>query len=72
MKVFQPEILAPAGNLSCLKAAIAAGADAVYFGGQAFNARRGAGNFSIEDMKEALRLCRMQGVQTNQIGRAHV
>lgn len=65
MKVFQPEILAPAGNLSCLKAAIAAGADAVYFGGQAFNARRGAGNFSIEDMKEALRLCRMQGVQTN-------
>ena len=60
-----PEILAPAGNLACLKAAVAAGADAVYFGGQAFNARRGAGGFTVEDIKEAVRLCRMRGVKTN-------
>ena len=46
-----PEILAPAGNLACLKAAVAAGADAVYFGGQAFNARRSAGGFTAEDVK---------------------
>lgn len=61
----QPEVLAPAGNLSCLKAAVAAGADAVYFGGQAFNARRGAGNFSVEDIQEAVTICRMRGVKTN-------
>ncbi len=60
-----PEILAPAGNLACLKAAVAAGADAVYFGGQAFNARRSAGGFTAEDIKEAVRLCRMRGVKTN-------
>ena len=60
-----PEILAPAGNLACLKAAVAAGADAVYFGGQAFNARRSAGGFTAEDVKEAVRLCRMRGVKTN-------
>lgn len=60
-----PEVLAPAGNLACLKAAVAAGADAVYFGGQAFNARRGAGGFTVEDIKEAVRLCRMRGVKTN-------
>ena len=60
-----PEVLAPAGNLACLKAAVAAGADAVYFGGQAFNARRGAGGFTPEDIKEAVRLCRMRGVKTN-------
>lgn len=60
-----PEVLAPAGNLACLKAAVAAGADAVYFGGQAFNARRGAKGFTVEDVKEAVRLCRMRGVKTN-------
>ena len=49
---YLPEILAPAGDLACLKAAVAAGADAVYFGGQAFNARRSAGGFTAEDVKE--------------------
>ncbi|MBQ7015817.1 MAG: U32 family peptidase [Firmicutes bacterium] len=62
---YLPEILAPAGDLACLKAAVAAGADAVYFGGQAFNARRSAGGFTAEDVKEAVRLCRMRGVKTN-------
>ena len=60
-----PEILAPAGNLDCLKAAVAAGADAVYFGGQAFNARRSAANFSIDQIREAVELCHLHGVKTN-------
>ena len=60
-----PEILAPAGSFSCLKAAVAAGADAVYFGGQNFNARRGAVGFSLEEIKEALRLCHAHGVKVH-------
>lgn len=60
-----PEILAPAGSLDCLKAAVAVGADAVYFGGQAFNARRSAANFSIDQIREAVELCHLHGVKTN-------
>lgn len=50
------ELLAPAGDMSCLKAAIAAGADAVYLGGQKFGARAYAGNFSDEELLDALKL----------------
>lgn len=50
------ELLAPAGNMECLKAAIAAGADAVYLGGCKFGARAYAGNFSDEELIEALKL----------------
>lgn len=50
------ELLAPAGDMSCLKAAIAAGADAIYLGGQKFGARAFAGNFSGEELLEALKL----------------
>lgn len=56
MKYTGGELLAPAGNMECLKAAIAAGADAVYLGGQKFGARAFAGNFSDEELQEALRL----------------
>ena len=49
-----PELLAPAGSLEHLKAAVAAGADAVYMGGEKFGARAYARNFSREDMIEAL------------------
>lgn len=52
----QVELLAPAGDMSCLKAAVAAGADAVYLGGQRFGARAFAGNFSDEELLEALKL----------------
>ncbi len=51
-----PELLAPAGSLASLKAAIAGGADAVYFGGGDFNARINAKNFSNEELKEAIDL----------------
>src|SRR5689334_11153028 len=47
----KPEVLAPAGDLDALKAALAAGADAVYFGLQeGFNARARTGNFALADL----------------------
>ena len=47
------ELLAPAGNMACLHAAVRAGADAVYLGLGSFNARRGADNFTLETLAEA-------------------
>ncbi|HWZ92264.1 MAG TPA: DUF3656 domain-containing protein [Polyangiaceae bacterium] len=48
----RPEVLAPAGDQAALEAAVAAGADAVYFGVEAFNARARAHNFSVERLPE--------------------
>ncbi|MBO5303870.1 MAG: U32 family peptidase [Lachnospiraceae bacterium] len=48
------ELLAPAGNLTTLKAVIHAGADAVYFGGSQFGARAYAGNFNRDEVLEAI------------------
>ena len=50
MSVLKPEILAPAGNWDCVRAAVANGADAVYFGLDQFNARMRADNFTREDL----------------------
>ena len=46
------ELLAPAGDLEKLKIAVDYGADAVYFGGEMFSLRAGAGNLSIEEIEE--------------------
>ncbi len=59
-----PEIIAPAGNLEKLKFAVHYGADAVYFGGDRFNLRVQAGNFSHDDINEALEFCTDHGVKT--------
>ena len=48
------ELLAPAGDMEKLKTAVRFGADAVYFGGEMFSLRAGAGNFSIDEIKEAM------------------
>lgn len=48
------ELLAPAGDLEKLKTAIIYGADAVYFGGEMFSLRAGAGNLSIAEIREAM------------------
>ncbi len=57
-----PEILAPAGDLDCLLAAIAAGADAVYFGvAGGFNARVRATNFQLEDLGDVMERLRGSG-----------
>ncbi len=58
-----PELLAPAGNLECLYAAVAAGADAVYVGGKSFGARAYAKNFDIEELSLAVRYCHLHGVK---------
>ena len=58
-----PELLCPAGSPEALRAAIAAGADAVYFGGGAFNARIRARNFTSDDVTEAIQLCHAYGVK---------
>lgn len=60
-----PELLAPAGSMEAVRAAVQNGADAVYLGFGTFNARRGAKNFSPEEMREALLYCRLRGVKTN-------
>ena len=58
-----PELLAPAGGMPQLKAAVQSGADAVYIGGGSFNARRSAKNFTAEEMKEAVDYCHLYGVK---------
>jgi putative protease len=54
----RPELLAPAGEPRALRAALAAGADAVYFGLERFSARAFAGNFAGERAVEAIELAR--------------
>lgn len=59
----KPELLAPAGNMEALKAAILAGCDAVYLGGKHFGARSFAGNFDDEEMVEAIAYAHLYGVR---------
>ena len=59
----RPELLAPAGSPEALRAAVQNGADAVYLGWGAFNARRGAKNFSDEEFAAALTYCHERGVR---------
>lgn len=64
VNVKRPEILAPAGNMTCLQAALDAGADAIYLGLDAFNMRaRASANFARADLPEASRRCRARGVR---------
>lgn len=58
-----PELLAPAGSPKALWAAIAAGADAVYFALPDFNARINADNFTRESFLESVELCHKYGVK---------
>jgi len=59
----KPELLAPVGNMECLKAAISAGCDAVYLGGYTFGARNYALNFSNEEIVEAINYAHIYGVK---------
>lgn len=58
------ELLAPAGNYSCLLAAVNSGANAVYFAGKSFGARSFAGNLSDEEIYSAADFCHLHGVRT--------
>jgi len=57
------EILAPAGGIDSLTAAVRCGADAVYLGSQVLNARRNATNFSFDELKDAASYCHARGVK---------
>ncbi len=59
------ELLAPAGSLEALYAAVQNGADAVYLGSGTFNARQGAKNFTVQMLQEAVRYCHIRGVQVH-------
>ena len=64
MRDSQVELLAPAGSPGALLAAVEGGADAVYFGGNLFSCRMRAKNFSEDELREALCLCRDTGVRS--------
>jgi len=58
-----PELLSPAGNWDCARAAVAAGADAIFFGLPKFNARLRADNFIAEDLPELMEYLHRYGVK---------
>lgn len=57
------ELLAPAGNMNALKAAVMAGCDAVYLGGSNFGARAFSKNFNDNEIVDAIRYCHLYGVK---------
>ena len=59
----RPEVLAPAGDFDCIKAAVENGADAVYFGLSKFNARARATNFTLDELPGTLEFLRLRGVK---------
>ena len=59
------ELLAPAGSMEALRAAVQNGADAVYLGCGSFNARQSAKNFTIQTLSEAVKYCHVRGVQVH-------
>ena len=61
----KPELLSPAGDFECLKAAVQNGANSVYFGSTLFSARASAGNFDNEQLKNAIQYCKLRNVKTN-------
>ncbi|AKB41883.1 DUF3656 domain-containing U32 family peptidase [Methanosarcina mazei] len=63
MKPAKPELLAPAGGMEALMAAVENGADAVYLGARAFSARGYASNFSEEEIENAIDYAHLRGVK---------
>ena len=61
----RPEILAPAGSMEALRAAVECGADAVYLGAGHFNARRNAKNFTADELRDAIEYCHVRGVKVH-------
>src|SRR5438477_9492265 len=56
-----PELLAPAGDCECAKAAVENGADAIYFGLEKFNARMRAHNFTAPDLPKLMQFLHLRG-----------
>jgi U32 family peptidase len=59
----RPELLAPAGDWECARAAVENGADAIYFGLERFNARMRAHNFTIADLPKLMEFLHRRGVR---------
>ncbi|AFZ25676.1 collagenase-like protease [Cylindrospermum stagnale PCC 7417] len=59
----RPELLAPAGNWECAKAAVENGADAIYFGLDKFNARMRSQNFTPADLPKLMQFLHLRGVK---------
>ena len=59
----RPEILSPAGNFEKMRSAILFGADAVYLAGQIFGMRAAADNFTVEELREAVKYAHDRGVK---------
>src|SRR5438876_12420649 len=62
-KLMRPELLAPAGDWDCARAAVENGADAIYFGLERFNARMRAHNFTAADLPKLLEFLHRRGVK---------
>jgi U32 family peptidase len=61
--ISRPELLSPSGNWDCARAAVANGADAIFFGMPRFNARLRADNFTEEDLPELMKFLHDHGVK---------
>src|SRR5207253_11017551 len=61
--MLRPELLAPAGDWECAKAAVENGADAIYFGLEKFNARMRANNFTAADLPKLMEFLHRRGVR---------
>lgn len=59
----KPELLAPAGSMESIYAAVRCGADAVYVGGAKFSARANATNFTDDELSQAIDYCHLHGVK---------
>ena len=60
-----PELLVPAGDFDCVRAGVQNGADCIYFGANLFSARASAKNFSLDELSQAVRYCKLRNVKTN-------
>src|SRR5512137_709706 len=63
LKPVMPELIAPAGDWDCVRAAVENGADAVYFGLEKFNARMRAHNFTAADLPPLMDFLHRRGVR---------
>ena len=60
-----PELLCPAGDMERLEMAVRYGADAVYLAGESYGMRAFAGNFSPEELRDAVALAHSRGVKVH-------
>lgn len=67
MKKPKYELLAPVGNFAMLRAAVDAGADAVFLGIEGFNMRAAAKNFSVEDLTEIQKICKKSPITQSRV-----